>query len=164
MELHLHSHRWEHRVSDWPAAGVAGFFAGAVLMVLELLWSAFSTGSDPWVVSRMVAAIVLGPDTMQTSGFSLAVVVAAVAVHYLLGVVLGVVLGIIMAPFHLDSSAGMALLAGLVFGVMVYVVNFYGVQRIFPWFADMRGWPALIGNVAFGMVAAYTYHRLEHGD
>lgn len=161
MELHLHSHRWQHRVSDWSAAGVAGFFAGAVLMVLELLWSTAATGSDPWAAARMVGAIVLGPDTLQTSGFSLAVVIAALVTHYVLGIVFGVVLGAIMAPFNLDSSARAALVTGAVFGVVIYALNFYGVQHIFPWFADMRGWPAFFGNVVFGMVAAFAYVKLE---
>jgi hypothetical protein len=161
MELHMQSHRWEHRASDWAAAGVAGFFAGAVLMVLELLWSTAATGSDPWVAARMVGAIIQGPDALQTSGFNLSVVIAALATHYVLGIVFGVVLGAIIAPFHLDSSIGMALATGAVFGILIYLLNFYGMQRIFPWFADMRGWPAFFGNVVFGMVAAFAYCKLE---
>jgi hypothetical protein len=55
MELHMHSHRWEQRMPDWTVAAVSGFAAGAVLMVLELLWSTIIQGTSPWVTSHMIA-------------------------------------------------------------------------------------------------------------
>jgi len=61
-------------------------------------------------------------------------------VHFVLAIVFAVILGVIMAPFSLDSSVGMASLAGVLFGVAVYLVNFYGMTAFFPWFAEARGW------------------------
>ena len=161
MELHMHSHHWEHRLPNWPAAAVAGFAAGAVLMVLELFWSTMVTDVSPWTTSRMVASIVLGPDTMQTSDFSVGVVAVAMATHYVLGIVLGLILAAIIAPFHFDSSIGMVLLTGAVFGLVVYLFNFYGMARFFSWFDDMRGWSTLVAHLIFGMSAAIIYWKLE---
>lgn len=162
MELHLHSHHWERRVPDWPVAAVAGLCAGAILMVLELLWSALVTGTSPWVTSRMIAALVMGPNTLQGAGFGVGIVAVALATHYLLGVVFAVVFAGIVAPFHLDSSAPMVLLAGAAFGVLLYVFNFHGMVRFFPWFAELRGAAALAAHLIFGMAAALIYWQLEH--
>lgn len=161
MELHLHSHRWVARQPDWAAAAVAGFGAGGILMVLELLWEVVVTGRDPWLTSRMIAALVMGWDVLQGSGYSLSVLVAALAVHYMLGIAFAVLLAIIIAPFHLDSSAGMVLLAGAVFGAVLYLFNFYVMAGAFNWFAELRGWPTLAGHVLFGMTAAYIYSAME---
>jgi hypothetical protein len=161
MELRMHSHHLEARAPDWLAAAVSGFAAGAVLMVLELLWSTMGMDVSPWATSHRIAAIVMGPDVLQSTDFSFSVVAVALATHYVLGIVFGMVLSAIIAPFHFDSSAGMGLLAGAVFGLAIYLLNFYGMVRFFPWFADMRGWATLAAHLIFGMVAAVMYWKLE---
>jgi hypothetical protein len=164
VELHLHSHRWERRAPDWPAAAVAGLCAGAILMVLELLWSAMVTGTSPWATSQMIAALVMGPKALQEAGFGAGVVAVALVTHYLLGIVFAVVLAIIVAPFQFDSSAPAALLAGAVFGVLLYVFNFYAMVRFFPWFAEMRGATAVAAHLIFGVAAALIYWKLERAS
>ncbi|MBF8178701.1 MAG: hypothetical protein K2Y13_12375 [Burkholderiaceae bacterium] len=164
MELHMHSHRWEQRMPDWTVAAVSGFAAGAVLMVLELLWSTIIQGTSPWVTSHMIAAIVLGRDALQSTDFSLEVVSVALVTHYVLGIGLGLVLAAIIVPFRFDSSIGMVLLTGAVFGVLVYLFNFYGMVRFFSWFTEMRGWTTMLAHVIFGMVAAAMYWKLEQTE
>jgi len=164
VELHLHSHRWERRAPDWPAAAVAGLCAGAIVMVLELLWSAMVTGTSPWATSQMIAALVMGPKALQETGFSASVVAVALATHYLLGVAFAVVLAVIVAPFQFDSSPPAALLAGAAFGVLLYGFNFYAMVRFFPWFAEMRGAATVAAHLVFGMAAALIYWKLERAS
>lgn len=161
MELRMHSHRLEHRRPDWVAAAASGFVGGAILMVLELLWSTMPAGANPWITSHRIAAIVLGSDTLQSSAFSVGVVGVALITHYVLGIAFGMILAAIIAPFHFDSSAGMALAIGAAFGLILYLFNFYGMASFFPWFADMRGWATLIGHLIFGMATALMYMNLE---
>jgi hypothetical protein len=163
MELHLRSHRWEHRMPDWPAAAVSGFAAGAILMVLELFWSTV-LGDTPWAISQKIAAIVMGPEVMQSPDFRVDVIAAALATHYVLGIIFGTALAAIIAPFHLDSSVGMVLLTGAVFGLALYLLNFYGMVRFFPWFADMRGAAMLAAHLIFGIAAAFIYWTLESSN
>jgi len=160
MELHIASHHWERRLPDWPAAATSGFLAGAVLMVLELLWTAASA-AGPWATPHLIAGIVMGPEVLQSTTFSLPVVVAALVTHYLLGIAFGMILAAIVAPFHLDSSGGMAVLSGALFGLALYLFNFYGIERVFPWFADMRGWSTLAAHLLFGIVAAASYRKMS---
>ena len=161
MELHMHSHRWEQRIPDWQAAAVSGFAGGAVLMVLELFWSNMITDTSPWATSHLIAAILMGRDALQSTGFSIGVVALALLTHYMLGIIYGVMLAAIIAPFHFDSSAGMVLLTGAVFGLALYLLNFYGLVRFFSWFAEIRGWQTLMAHLIFGMSAAILYWKLE---
>src|SRR5262245_46267096 len=99
MELQMRTHDWSRRAPDWLAAAVAGLVAGAVLMVLELAWSA-SMAESPWRIPRMVAALVMGDQTLEPATFSLGVVTLALFIHYLLGVLFGLSIGFIIAGFH----------------------------------------------------------------
>lgn len=164
MELHMHSHRWEQRMPDWTVAAVSGFAAGAVLMVLELLWATIIMGDSPWATSHMVAAIVMGRDVLQSTDFSVSVVVAALVTHYVLGIVLTLILAAIIVPFHLDSSIGMVMLTGAVFGLAVYLFNFFGMVHFFSWFAEMRGFTTMLAHIIFGIVAAAMYWKLEQAQ
>lgn len=161
MELHMHTHRWVQRSPDWTVAAVAGFSAGAVLMVLELLWSTVIMGSSPWETSHMVAAIVMGQDALQSTDFNLMIVAVALITHYVLGIAFALILSAMLVSFRFDSSIGMVLLSGAVFGVVMYLFNFYGMVRFFSWFAEMRGWATVVAQVIFGMLVAAMYWKLE---
>jgi len=161
MHLRMQSHQWVRRDPDWVAAAVAGLAAGAVLMVIELLWPAMVGGSDTWHASRMIAAIVMGPGPLQSGGFDVSVVLVALLTHYVLGALFGLALGFVIAGFGLDSSAGVALLTGALFGLVLYLINFYGMTQVFTWFAETRSWPMAVNHVMFGMVAAWLYRFLE---
>ena len=161
MELHLQRHHWERRSPDWAAAAVAGFAAGALLRVIEMVWSALVQGVSPWSLPRMIAAIALGPDTLQTDEFSVPVLAVALVIHYVLGIVFGMLLALIIAPFRLDSSVAMALLVGAVFGIALYLVDFYGMVRIFTWFKEVRGAGMLVLHIIFGAATAALYWKLE---
>jgi len=161
MELHMESHHWQARLPDWAAAAIAGFGAGGVMMLLEILWAATAGSGDPWQSTHMVAAMVQGWDVLQSGGYVGSVVVTALVVHYILGTVFGVLLAAIVAPFRLDSSMPLILCTGAVFGLLLYCLNFYGMTSVYSWFAEMRGWGTAIGHVIFGASAALIYQLLE---
>ncbi|RJF97427.1 hypothetical protein [Noviherbaspirillum saxi] len=161
MELHLNMRRWHAHAPDWKAAVAAGLVAGAVLMVLELLWSTTTLGKSPWEVSHMVAAIIMGQGVLQSFDFNVGVITVALITHYLLGVLFAIVFATIVASMQMDRNPGMALFAGAVFGLLLYLFNFFVMVRLFPWFEEMRGWAAVMGHLLFGMVASGMYLRLE---
>src|SRR5512134_834721 len=109
MEARLQTNFAEQRPPDWPAAAVAGLAAGAILMVLDLVWSIAGPGGDPWITSRMIAAVWTGSATLQSSAFSVGVVALALATHYVMGVVFALVLVAITTSLRLDARAGTAL-------------------------------------------------------
>lgn len=163
MATHVATLEWKRREPDWLVAAVSGFAAGAVLMVLDLLWSSFVVGGGPWRTSYMIAPIFVGPESLSSSdrGFSVGVVAIALATHYALGVVFGLVMAAIMARFNFDATTGRALSTGAVFGVALYLINFYVVASVFYWLAQLRGWETLAAHLVFGVVAALLYHKLR---
>jgi len=160
MELEMHPHQWERRAPDWAAAIVSGLVAGAVLMVLDLVWSSIMSTGDTWRTSHLVSAIVLGPGALQDSAFSIGIAAVALITHYALGVVFALCLAFIVAGFHYESSVPMIETIGAVFGLGVYVISMHGWSNVFPWITELRGWATLIGHMVFGMTAALTYWKL----
>ena len=151
----------QQHAPDWPAAAVAGLAAGAILMVLDLFWSTAVMGTGPWITSRRIAAIFLGSDTLKVADFSVGTVALALVVHYSLGVFSGLVLAWIFSRLRYGATVSMDLLVGAVFGLIIYIVNFYVLTRLFPWFAESRGAATLFAHLVFGMSAAFLYWRLE---
>ncbi|WIT13807.1 hypothetical protein PFX98_09340 [Paucibacter sediminis] len=160
MHAQAQSHRWSQGTPDWPVACIAGLVAGAVMMVLELVWSAVLNDVSPWHTSRLVAAIMLGPQVLQGSGFDFAVVSVALLTHYVLGLVFGICMAYVIAGFHYESSAAMMEVIGAAAGVVVYFVNFHAMSTVFPWMSELRGWGTFIAHLIFGISAASTYWRL----
>ncbi|WP_151636144.1 hypothetical protein [Noviherbaspirillum aerium] len=161
MNLHLNMHRMHMRTPHWPAAIVSGIVAGAVLMVLELLWSTTTIGNSVWQISHKIAAITMGSGVADGTAFSVPVIGVALMTHYVLGALFAAVLALIIETMHIADSPGAALFAGALFGLLLYVFNFYVMSAMFPWFAELRSWAAVMGHLLFGMIAAGIYLRLE---
>lgn len=138
----------------WSAAVWAGVIAGAVFLVLEMLMVPMFMGGSPWGPPRMIAAMVMGQEVLPPPGtFALVPVMVAMVIHFALSIVFALVLAAIISRM----GTGAALLVGAVFGLALYVVNFYGMTVVFPWFADARNWVSIFAHVVFGLVAAAAY-------
>lgn len=154
--------RVRRRRVDWVAAAVAGFAAGAALMVLQLLWAVADGGDGPWRVSQQVAALLLGPQALHGSAdrFDAVIVGCALLTHYALGVVFGLVLAAVMSALRALARPAHTLAAGAAGGALLYGLNFHLLTAAFPWMAELRSWEALFAHLLFGAVAAMLYRRL----
>jgi len=138
----------------WSAAAEAGFVGGIVYLMIALLFIPLFIGGTVWGVIRMIAAIVLGsgvlppPDT-----FDVGVVLTGTVLHLLLATVYGAILAVIVN----GSGRGAALLVGALFGLVLYIVNFYVFTGVFPWFAAARTWVTVLTHVGFGVAVAWSY-------
>jgi hypothetical protein len=133
---------------------VAGIVADVVLM--GLLWLGYSI--SPWSLSRLTAAIVLGPAVLPPPAeFDAGVVLTATAVHLLLSFGLAALLGLVCQ--HVARPT--AVFIGGVFGFALYFVNFYGFVFVFPWFATIRNEATFAAHVIFGLVLAYVYKKAQ---
>ncbi|OJA70852.1 hypothetical protein BGV71_26565 [Burkholderia ubonensis] len=160
MQLHMHSHHYVHRIPVWRAAVIGGCVAGAVFLVIQVVAAAI--GHDAWAPLRMIAAIYFGDDALAPSAtVEVGILLAALGVHFALSIVFALILAVIIACFSLDSSVEMASVTGAVFGVLLYVVNYYGMTQLFPWFADARGWVSALDHIVFGLIVSDAYMRLE---
>lgn len=147
---------------NWKAAIWAGIVAGVVFLMLEMAMVAFIQGMSPWAPPRMMAAIVMGEGVLPPMDgpvtFDFGVVAVAMIVHMALSIILAAILGIGIS--RLDLSLTAAIVAGAVFGLAVYFVNFYGFTALFPWFAMARGVISIFAHAVFGAVAGGVYRAI----
>ncbi len=162
MEDRLRLPRWTRGEPDWSAAAVAGFAAGALLMVIELLWATVMSSAGPWRISQLIAALVLGTGTLQPSagGFDVVVVAVALATHYAAGISFGMAAAFIGAGFHYDTRPTVMAVMGAAFGAALYVFSFHFATLVFPWLTELRGWTTLAAHLIFGITGALMYRQL----
>lgn len=116
------------RLSDTILAGIIG---GVVFAVFEMIAAALLMGPAAFVMPlRMIGAIVLGEAALDP-GYSLAVAgMAGVVVHMVLSVGFALVFAAGASP--LDTMRAL-MLAGIAFGILLWLVNFYVVAPIAGW-------------------------------
>jgi hypothetical protein len=144
---------------DWKAAVSAGLIAGAVFMILEMALVGTIGGQSPWGPPRMIAAIGLGEGALPPPAtFDLGIMMVGMMIHLVLSILLGVVLGWIISNWRMSLLT--AIVAGTLFGLVVYFVNFYGMTAVFPWFAMARGTISIVAHAVFGLVLGWAYHAI----
>lgn len=155
---------------NWRAAIWAGFVAGIVFIMLEMALVSTVGGMSPWAPPRMMAAIAMGERVLPPPAtFDAVVVGVAMAVHFTLSIILGVILGWAISRWRMGLLA--ALLVGTIFGLTVYLVDFYIFTAIFPWFAMARNAISIFAHAVFGLVLGGVYRTVarrgvrdsEHG-
>ena len=144
---------------DIKAALWAGIIAGAVFMMLEMVLVGTIGGDSPWAPPRMIAAMVLGDSVLPPpASFDLGIMAMGMMIHFVLSIILAVVFGWAISHWHLSLLATIGV--GLVFGLIVYVVNFYLMTAVFPWFAMARNGISIFAHAMFGLVLGWAYHAI----
>jgi uncharacterized membrane protein YagU involved in acid resistance len=144
-----------HRL-HWSAVVWSGLIAGVAFLVFEMALVAMM-GQSPWGPPRMMGAILLGRDVLPPPAtFDMGAMAAAMAVHFPLSIIYAIIFG--LAAERL--SFWPALTVGAVFGLALYLINFYGFTSVFPWFEMARGAASILGHIFYGVVLAIAYKRL----
>ena len=133
---------------------IAGLSAGAVatLAQLALWWLAeVPVFETLFRDARLTAALVMGPGVLPPpSTAQWDILLVATLIHFALSVLYAFV------PVSLVGHlrGWVALAAGGLYGLMIYVVNLYGLTMLFPWFSVARDWITLIAHLVFGLALA----------
>jgi hypothetical protein len=144
----------ERRPTDIPAAILAGIVAGLVFLVAEMLLVPMLLGGSAWGPPRMIGAIVLGEEVLPPPAtFDAFVVMAAAAFHLLLSIVYAVIFALVARRWGM----GLAVIAGVVYGLLIYGINFYGMTALYPWFVEARNGVSIFSHALFGAVLAFVY-------
>lgn len=145
---------------DRSAAVWSGVIAGAIFMVLEMIMVPLFLDGSPWGPPRMIAAMAMGEGVLPPPAtFDVGIVMVAMIVHFLLSIIFAVMLAFPIARMGFGAALGV----GAAFGLLLYLVNFYGFTAIFPWFAMARSWVSIVAHILFGLIAAWSYKRLQDG-
>ncbi len=146
---------------DFKAAVWAGLITAVVFMMLEMIMVPLFMGGSPWGPPRMMAAILLGSEVLPPPAtFDLGVLMAALVVHLPISILFGIV-----TAFIIDKMSFVAaLIVGAVLGLILYVIGFYLMTAVWPWFANGRTWVTIFAHLVFGLVAAWAYFKIRHKD
>lgn len=139
----------------------AGAIAGLVFAAFEMLASAALMGSHAlFMPLRMIGAILLGPTALDPDSSLVAASVAGVALHMVLSVAFAFGFAA-LAPGGM--STGGLLILGVVFGVSLWVLNFYVIAPLmgWRWFPDQTDpmVQLLAHGVFFGLPVAWYIAR-----
>lgn len=135
----------ERGLGDLLARGaLAGLFSGLVFLVANMGWA---VKDDKPAVAPMIdiATIFYNqdmPQPVQALAFGPGNLVVGLTTHLLLSMLFGIGFALIAAAFLRRRGAGLLALAGVVYGLLLYVVNFQILGRIFfEWFTNPMGPP-----------------------
>ena len=144
---------------DWKAAVWAGIIAGLAFMVLEMFLVQLVGEGNMWGPPRMIGAIVMGREVLPPPAtFDAAVFIVALIVHFVLSLIYAFIFAWIRGQWQMTMP--MAAIGGLLFGLVIYAVNFYGFTAVFPWFAEARNWITILAHAIFGLTLGVVYEPL----
>lgn len=146
------------QVMDWRAAVFAGLIAGAIFLVVLLIIYPIATGGSPWILLRMIAAIVLGQDTLAPiNAPNTSVAVVALLLHFVLSLLYTLIVAFVVHRWGIL----LAIIVGGLIGLALYLINVFTFTLFFEWFTLARDWPFLVVHILFGAVAGGIYELLE---
>lgn len=143
---------------NWNAAARAGVIAGLLYLAWQMAFYPMVTGGSVWDVPRATAAILIGKGILATPAtFNLGVFIVGLLLHLTLAAGYSLLLAAMIAGLR----RGAALVSGGIFGLVLYLINFYWFTTAFSWFARARNWSTALAHVAFGLVAVWSYLALR---
>ena len=141
---------------------LAGLAGGVAMAVVAALLSA-SMGLDIWHEVKRISAIVYGPAAFAGSGFELEPVLIGTLIHLLVSALLGAIFGIVTRRWlHLTSDFGTPVLAGLIYGLMVWLAAYFVVLPLLnPALLEVYAPAFIIQHAVYGIVMGLVYMWLR---
>ncbi|MBX7501684.1 hypothetical protein K3181_09540 [Qipengyuania sp. YG27] len=133
---------------------VGGLVAGLIFVLVEMILVPTVGGGSAFGPPRMIAAIAMGEEVLPPPAtFDAGIFTVGMLVHFALSAVLGVIFALFINRFQRVFAAKIG--AGLVFGLLVYLVNFYGLTALYPWFEMARNAITIVAHLIFGGVLGW---------
>jgi hypothetical protein len=146
------------RSTDWKAGVLAGIIA-AIASDVVLTVGVLLRGESPWLPSHLMAAMILGDDALPaTLNFDSGIVAVASLIHFALAIGYGLIGAWLFDRLRYRAAA----VAGAVFGLALYLVNYDLIAPVlFPWLTQLRGVVGIVTHLVFGAVLALSVVRLR---
>jgi hypothetical protein len=140
---------------------LAGLAGGLAMAIVAALLSA-SIGQDIWHEPKRIAAVVYGP-AVASPGFELGPVLVGTLIHLLVSALLGAIFGIVTRRWlHLTSDFGTPVLAGLIYGLMIWMAAYFVVLPLLnPMLLEVYAPAFIIQHVTYGIVTGLVYMWLR---
>lgn len=146
------------QVMDWKAALWAGILASILFYLLNIFIVPLILGGNMWVIIRLFASIIYGEAILAPpSSFDFTALLVSIIVNIILS--LGFTFLIAFSLHKYGLLIG--IIGGSIFGLAIYLFNFYTLSYFFPWFFALSSWPFVVTHILFGSAAGGIYELLE---
>lgn len=137
---------------------ISGLGAGIVMAMVAAIIAVFR-GDDIWLEAKQIAAPLFPGFDPMSAGFAPGPIVVGTLVHLFVAVALGATFSIIKRRIlHLPSDMGVPVLAGLIYGFLVWSIAFFIVLPIVnPALLDMYQPAFIIQHLIYGVVLGLIY-------
>jgi hypothetical protein len=141
---------------------VAGLGGGIAMAIVGAIISA-SLGGDIWLESKQIAAVVYGPAAAAQPGFVAGPVIVGTLLHLIVSAAFGAIFGIVTRRvLGLTSEFGTPLMAGLIYGLLIWLVGYFIVlPRINPLLLETYAPSFVIQHLVYGAVTGLLYTWLR---
>lgn len=140
---------------SYGKAAAWGLVAGIVMALVTMMITALM-GMGLWALPAMIAALLLGPPA--TMGVTAGVIMIGLVIHMVLSMMFGVVYAAIVNFFSHEF-----LLTGTLFGLLLWIVNFYVIGLFVPGARMMAQnepiWLAIMSHLIFGVTLGLLSRR-----
>jgi hypothetical protein len=135
--------------------GVAMAIVGAIISA--------SLNGDIWLEAKQIAGVVYGPSAAAQPGFVAGPVIVGTLLHLIVSAVLGAIFGIMTRRvFHLPSEFGTPLMAGLIYGLLIWmVVYFVALPAFNPPLRETDAPAFVVQHLVYGAVTGLLYTWLR---
>jgi hypothetical protein len=146
--------------------GLAGALAGlggglAMALIGALLTHALD--QDRWLQLKVTASLVLGPAVAAQSGFVAGPILVGALIHLAVAALLGALFEVVMRRIaRLPSDYGIPEVAGLVYGLLIWLVAFFVVIPVVsPLLLQIYEPALIIEHLVYGAVTGLLYSMLR---
>lgn len=144
-----------------PALGAVGGLVAGMVMAMWSMIVMWLTGEGFWVPLNLIAHTFWeGAPTDAT--FSAAAMILGAVVHMMMSIILGLALALL--AHWTKPGPGVLLAGGMVFGIVVWLVNQYAVWPAIDMIAaeQFTPWVFAVGHLMYGLVAAGALLPAQH--
>ena len=154
-------------VSPLPdSIGLGGALAGLIgglAMALVAALISFVQHQDIWRSAKAIASVVLGAQAAAQPGFAAVPVLIGTLIHLIIAMLLSALFGIVTRRWlQLPSDFGIPLVAGLAYGLLVWLVAYFVVlPAVDPWLLDSYAPAFIVQHIVYGTVTGLGYAWLR---
>lgn len=142
-------------------AGALAGLAGGIAMALGSIALAGLYGADLWFQLKAIASLVLGSAAVAQAGFVAGPVLLGLAIHLAASALLGALFGATIRYLRLPSDYGVPAVAGLVFGLLLWLLAYMTVPALIPQLMAVYAPAWIMQHIIYGTVTGMAHAALR---
>jgi hypothetical protein len=141
---------------------LAGLIGGMAMALVAALISLVER-QDIWREAKAIASVVLGAQALAQDGFAAVPVLIGTLIHLIISMLLGALFAIVTRRWlQLPSDFGIPLLAGLSYGLLVWLIAYFVVLPVVDvWLLESYAPAFIVQHIVYGSVTGLCYAWLR---